>query len=209
MNIDELTKYDNLKDDAKEILNCAMDVYWYIKDIEIKRMVKDLYNSEEVHIFTKADKKVISLYLAFFLADTNLKKKMNEYKDINEKSILSFLGIEKKNIKTLYYESYKPFYEMSFKSILKDMIQKKQKNFESKKIDCKSIYLLMRNIKISNSDILNYLARCYTSEKFLCKHPSFEEVRKDDLLHENDNQMEEKKLSDYDFWFDRSYRHFK
>lgn len=208
MNIDELASYDNLKDDAKSVLNSAMDVYWHIKDTEIKKRVKDLYNNEEEYVFTKIDKKVISLYLACFLADTGLKEKLSEYSDINEKCILSFLGIEKENIKPLYHESYKPFYEMGFKNIIKDMLQRRPKFFETKKIDSQAIYFLMRDIKISGSNILNYLSRCYTNEKFLCKHPSFDKIRESILSHESSTQKEEKKLSDYDFWFDDSYRHF-
>ena len=227
MNIDELASYDNLKDDARKILNSAMDVYWYIKDIEIKRKVKDLYNNEDEYVFTEIDKKIISLYLACFLVDTDLKKKLSEYKDISEKNILSFLGIEKENIKPLYYESYKPFYEMEFKNIIKDMLQRKQKFFETKKIDSQVVYFLMRDIKISGSNILNYLSSYCTNEKFLCKHPSFDEVGKSIITSEknqgiknmpNDEKNIKSNITDNngedfsnfnkdEFWFDKTYEH--
>lgn len=230
MNIDKLTNYDNLSSDAKEILNKAMDIYWNIKDIEIDVKVKDIFNMEKNYIFNEIDKKVISLYLACFMADTKLKKELEEYKDISEKSIISFLGIKKDDIKPLYYESYMPFYEMSFKNIIKDMLKSKQNFFEPKKIDSESIYFLIRNIKVAGSAVLNYLSSYCTKEKFLCKHPSFEKIGKEILSKTYAGAskvvVEDNKMSDgvsnldkeenfefavnknkNEFWFDTSYSH--
>ena len=229
MDIDKLTNYDNLSSDAKEILNKTMDIYWNIKDTEINVKVKDIFNMEKDYIFNEIDKKVISLYLSCFMSDTKLKKELEEYKDISENNIISFLGIKKDDIKPLYYESYRPFYEMNFKNIIKDMLKSKQNFFEPKKIDSESIYFLMRNIKVAGSAVLNYLSSYYTKEKFLCKHPSFEKIGKEILskTYTDDSKIavEDNKTSDRsnlekgeifefpanksknEFWFDTSYSH--
>lgn len=217
MNFDRILNYDNFTGDVKSILNIAMDIYWNIKDIEIKKDVKDIFKQIPDYIFTENDKKVISLYLSCFLADTKLKEKLNEYKDINVDNIISFLGIKKENIKPLRHESYKPFYENNFKSILKDMLKSKENFFELKQIDPESIYFLMRNIKVAGSNILNYLSSEYTKEKFLCKHPSFEKMGKDilskvyvynDSYKKKSNEvMQDAKMKDNEFWFDRTYNH--
>lgn len=213
MNFDEILNYDNFTDDAKSIFNIAMDIYWNIKDIEIKKDVRDIYKQIPGYIFTKNDKKVISLYLSCFLADTNLKKKLNEYKDINVDSIISFMGIKRDNIKPLRHENYKSFYENNFKSILKDMLKSKENFFELKQIKSESIYFLMRNIKVAGSNILNYLSSEYTKEKFLCKHPSFEKIGKDILAKTyvyddgNNEVIQYAKTKDDKFWFDRTYDH--
>lgn len=116
--------YSDLSQETQLYLNKAMDIYSTIKDKNITKNVKNIFDTIK-HEYTKLDKKVLSLFIAGFLVDGNLKDILSEYDDIKLHDLLDFIDIEEKDIKPLEAEEYEEFYNSNLKLDIISMIKER------------------------------------------------------------------------------------
>lgn len=102
--IDVSLEYYNLSIRMREFVDKAINIYWVLKD------KNNEYNSYK--------KKCISLYLAGFFMDDELKSIMSGNDKINIDSLLSKLDLKKSDIKELKDKDYKELYDTFFKTLL-------------------------------------------------------------------------------------------
>ena len=102
--IDVSLEYYNLNIRMREFVDKAINIYWVLKD------KNNEYNSYE--------KKCISLYLACFFMEDELKSIISGNDKINIDSLLSKIDLEKSDIKALKDEDYKGLYDTFFKTLL-------------------------------------------------------------------------------------------
>ncbi|MGN0974276.1 MAG: hypothetical protein ACI4OT_05985 [Bacilli bacterium] len=73
MDTKDMFKYENLNDDTKKLLNKAMDIYSTIQEREIEIETMKISTGSSLYKLNKLDKKIISIYIASFLVDGDLK----------------------------------------------------------------------------------------------------------------------------------------
>ena len=86
--------YSELSQETQTFLNKAMDIYSLKKDKSIIRSIFFMFGREEYEL-TKLDKKVLTLFIAGFLVDGNLKKILSQYDDIKINELFYWLLLEK------------------------------------------------------------------------------------------------------------------
>lgn len=152
--------YSNLSQETQLFLNKAMDIYSTIKDKSINIIVKKLSDTKNYE-FTKLDKKVVSLFIAGFLIDGNLKEIFSQYDDIKLDNLLDFIDISESDITSIENEKYEEFFEKNFKLDLINII--KERNFDKKInfITPEVVISSLQFINLSGSSILNYFAEKY------------------------------------------------
>ena len=106
-------KYDEFNEKTKLYINKAMDLYSSIKEKDIVQYVCR-YSKGNNYKFTKTDKKILSLFIAGYMVEEDLKDILSEYDDIKLQDLLSFADIETKEIKKLADEEYSEFYQKYF-----------------------------------------------------------------------------------------------
>lgn len=150
--------YNELRKETKLFLNKAMDIYSIIKDKSIIQNVKDLFTTGN-HEFTKLDKKVLSLFIAGFLVDGNLKEIFSQYNDIKLDKLFDFIDIKESDIIPIPDDQYEDFFERNFKLDLMNII--KESNF-NKEINFITPEVVVNSLQYLNgSDILDYFANRY------------------------------------------------
>lgn len=105
--IDVSLEYYNLSIRMREFVDKAINIYWVLKD------KNNEYNSYK--------KKCISLYLAGFFMDDELKEIISQNGNISIDRLLEKIDLKKDDIKTLSGMDYKDLYDTIFKSPLKSM----------------------------------------------------------------------------------------
>lgn len=178
-----LNSYNDFSDETKKFLNKAMDVYSTIKEIDINQKVRSLVIIEEDYQFTKLDKKVLSLFIAGFLVDGNLKQIFEEYDDIKLQDFLSFVKINENQIRKLGDDEYADFYSKNFKldiiNILKEGMVARQVNYITPEV----IISCFRFVGLSGSRILDYFREKYKiTGLFFSDHPLFKALENYTLI---------------------------
>lgn len=170
----ELYKYENFDTKTKLFLNKAMDIYSTIKNVSITKKFKYI-EMPEYYTLSNFDKKILSLYIAGFLVNGNLKNILSDYNDLKVKEFLSFINLNEESIKKLKNNNYANFYFKNFESDLKSMGQKKSNTHIIKKITPEVIFCFFNSSIVLESNILNYLIKaCNIPEQKL--HNSFRAI---------------------------------
>ena len=170
----ELYKYENFDTKTKLFLNKAMDIYSTIKNVPITKKFKYI-EMPEYYTLSNFDKKILSLYIAGFLVDGNLKNILSDYTGLKVKDFLSFINLNEESIKKLKNNNYANFYFKNFESDLKSMGQKKSNTHIIKKITPEVIFCFFNSSIVLESNILNYLIKaCNIPEQKL--HNSFRAI---------------------------------
>ncbi len=177
MDLNNEFDYKKINDKTKLYLNKAMDIYSLIKDKIIIQKVKDIIGTKS-YTFTKLDKKVLSLFIAGFLIDENLKNIYSQYDDIKLNDFLDFIDIKKRDIKELADDKYEDFYKKNFQLDLINIIKKNilEINFITPEIIISSL----QYIRLYGSKILDYFALKYDITDSILgfsSHPIFEAFR--------------------------------
>lgn len=173
-------KYENFSDEVKAYINKAIDIYSKIENVEIKKTFKRLVGSYKDYYLSKVDKRILSLFVASFLVDNNLKKILDNYDDINVDKILDFLNINCNDItklgKSMYgqEEDYSEIYTLDFKLDLVSLMKNNLLFYTIETITPEIIYYSLKNDYNSlGSRLLDDLSRTLNfSGMFFMEHPS-------------------------------------
>ena len=181
MDLNNVFDYKKFNDKTKLYLNKVMDIYSLIMDKIIIQKVEKFHETK-YYTFTKLDKKVLSLFIAGFLVDEDIKNIYSQYDDIKLDDLLDFIDIKKNDIKELTDDKYEDFYKKNIQLdlisiIIKDSVLAiSELNFLTPGIIISSL----QYISLRGSDILDYFALKYeTAGSFLGfnSHPIFEAFR--------------------------------
>lgn len=171
-----MNSYEEFNDETKLYLNKAMDIYSNIKYKDIQKRVKR-FSEERNHLFTNLDKKILSLYMAGFLVNGNLKEILDQYDDIKIDDLFSFIDFDYKHLKKLDVNEYEKFYEENFKPDLVSLMKQRSSFYNVKEITPEVIFWFLGTVCINGSYILNYFGNSYNITKyFFSEHPSFEYI---------------------------------
>ena len=194
--------YDEFNEETKVYLNMVMDIYSTIKNKEIVKNIKDIVKREKYYQFSKLDKKILSLFIAGFMIDGNLKDILSEYDDIKLQDLLSFVNINAP-IETIHKvpdREYSNFYEIDFRLDLTSIIQEKKFFYSINFITPEVIMYCLGQVIPNGSDILNYFCNTYLHNITLFnEHPLFNalenynfmngSISKKDLPNENNGRQ--------------------
>lgn len=170
--VDSKYVYENLNSETKRYLDKAMEIYSVIRDRDIEKIVRGIFGNE-YHSFTKMDKKILSLYIASFLADGDLKNVLEEYDDLKIKDFLSFAELNIDDIKSLEQSEYMSIYDTSFKLDLISIL-KSTYDYFFHEITPEIIYYCLGIETNSKSQMLRYLYNaCNVKTIMVFEHPSF------------------------------------
>lgn len=194
--------YKDLDNETQLYLNRVMDVYAAIKDKFIKKNVKELFETKEYE-FTKYDKKIISLFIAGFLIESNLKNILLQHDNIKLRDLLNFVNLRESDIKPLGNDKYEEFYKSNMLLDLMTIINEKYPSRTINKIKPEVIIRALRYIDLNGSDILEYYSRAYNITRGLSGfsgHPIFDAVENYTILEgyivkeerENSNKQTQK-----------------
>lgn len=171
-----MKSYEEFNDVTKKFLNKAMDIYATIKNEKIVKIVKK-FGQEESYSLTKLDKKILSLFIAGFTVDGELKDILDEYDDIKVKDLFSFINLKVENIKQLEENEYGEFYDKNLKMALMGIMVEDTISYILNKVTPETIFLFLGEIDGNISKILDYLAEaCNLNCLWLHRHPSFKAV---------------------------------
>ena len=166
---DSMLNYDNFNEGMKLFLNKAMDIYSAIKFKKITKCLV-LFQKKYYSILENDEKKILSLFLAGFLVDGELKNVLSDYKDLKVKDVLSFLEIKESDIKSLPESDYPAFYKQQIFGELYVLL----KDMEVQEITPKLVFHAFHTNEIQ---ILNNFAReAKISLDFLNSHPFFKQI---------------------------------
>lgn len=152
--------YNELSKEMQLFINKAMDIYYTIKDKDINRTVRRLINKKNYE-FTKFDKKILSLFIAGFLIDGNLKDIFSQYDDIKLNNLFDFIGIRESDIKPISDEKHEEFYEKNLKLDLISIIKERNLGKEINFITPELVISSLKFINLSGSEILDFFADKY------------------------------------------------
>lgn len=145
--------FDDLTEETQRYLKKVMDIY---AAIEGKKLV---VNNQEL---TLIDKKVISLFIAGFLIDSNLKNIVSQY-DIKLKDLLDFVKINEDDIipfdsydmLSKRYKNYADYYNSVFKINLMDTVSKGTKKYDAYFLSPELIFFCLRHDEYCGSDVIS------------------------------------------------------
>lgn len=164
--------YKDLNEETKEYLKKAMDIYFTIKDNIIIKKVK-ITVLKENYRFCKADKKVLSLFIAGFLTSGNLKNILDEYDNIKLNDLLEFTNLKLEDIGKLSENDYANFYHENLESDIKNFICS-YKNI--KRINYISPEFILFSLKYANFNgikILDYFSGNHNLGMFFSENALF------------------------------------
>ena len=176
--------YSDLSEETQLFLNKVMDIYAIIKDKTISKNVNDIITVEN-YVFTKLDKKVLSLFIAGFLVDGKLKEIFSQYDDNTLDSLFEFIGIQESDIIPIQDEKYEEYFQKNLKIDLMSFIIENMHGKEINFITPEVIVSSLRYVSLNGSDILDYFARNYKISgiiSFFCEHPLFRALENYTLL---------------------------
>lgn len=177
-------KYDEFNEKTKLYINKAMDLYYSIKEKDIVQYVSR-FSEGKNYKFTKTDKKILSLFIAGYMVEEDLKDILSEYDDIKLQTLLSFADIETKEIKKLADEEYSEFYQKYFQLDLISIMKEKSTFYDINFITPEVIIWCLGEVTINESDILNYFCAKYDigSGMWFHDHPLFKALKNYNLIN--------------------------
>ena len=177
-------KYDEFNEKTKLYINKAMDLYYSIKEKDIVQYVSR-FSEGKNYKFTKTDKKILSLFIAGYMVEEDLKDILSEYDDIKLQDLLSFADIETKEIKKLADEEYSEFYQKYFQLDLISIMKEKTTLYDINFITPEVIIWCLGEVTINESDILNYFCTKYdiSCGLWFHEHPLFKALKNHNLIN--------------------------
>lgn len=177
-------KYDEFNEKTKLYINKAMDLYSSIKEKDIVQYVSR-FSEEKNYKFTKTDKKILSLFIAGYMVEEDLKDILSKYDDIKLQALLSFADIETKEIKKLADEEYSEFYHKYFQLDLVSIMKEKTPFYDINFITPEVIIWCLGGVTINESEILNYFCTKYdiSCGLWFHDHPLFKALKKYNLIN--------------------------
>lgn len=177
-------KYDEFNEKTKLYINKAMDLYYSIKEKDIVQYVSR-FSEGKNYKFTKTDKKILSLFIAGYMVEEDLKDILSEYDDIKLQDLLSFADIETKEIKKLADEEYSEFYQKYFQLDLISIMKEKSTFYDINFITPEVIIWCLGEVTVNESDILNYFCAKYDigSGMWFHDHPLFKALKNYNLIN--------------------------
>ena len=145
--------FDDLTEETQRYLKKVMDIY---AAIEGKKLV---VNNQELSLI---DKKVISLFIAGFLIDSNLKNIVSQY-DIKIKDLLDFVQLYEDDIVPFdsydmlskRYKNYADYYNSVFKINLMNTVSKGTNDYDAYFLSPELIFFCLRRDKYCGSDVIS------------------------------------------------------
>lgn len=150
--------FDDLTEETQRYLKKAMDIY---AAIEGKKLV---VNNQEL---TLIDKKVISLFIAGFLIDSNLKNIVSQY-DIKLKDLLGFVKLNEDDIipfdsydmLSKRYKNYADYYNSVFKLNLKNIVSNGTNDYyDAYFLSPELIFFCLRRDRYCGSDVISIFGK--------------------------------------------------
>ena len=151
--------YIDFKEETKAYFNKVIEIYLSIKDKNIIKQVKDITLKE--YEYTLFDKKILSLFIAGFLVDGNLKKILSQYNNIRLNDFLDFIDIKEENIIKIENDKYEELFNNYFKLDLMTIIKERNYNRIVNFITPEVVVNSLQYISLSGSYILDYFAKTY------------------------------------------------
>ncbi len=145
--------FDDLTEETQRYLKKTMDIY---AAIEGKKLV---VNNEEL---TLIDKKVISLFIAGFLIDSNLKNIVSQY-NIKLKDLLDFVKLNEDDIVPFdsydilskRYKNYADYYNSVFKLNLMNIVSKGTNDYDVYFLSQELIFFCLKRDKYCGSNVIS------------------------------------------------------
>lgn len=177
-------KYDEFNEKTKLYINKAMELYSSIKEKDIVQYVSR-FSEGNNYKFTKTDKKILSLFIAGYMVEEDLKDILSEYDDIKLQDLLSFADIETKEIKKLADEEYSEFYQKYFQLDLISIMKEKTTFYDINFITPEVIIWCLGGVTIKESEILNYFCTKYdiSCGMWFHDHPLFKALKNYNLIN--------------------------
>ncbi len=176
--------YNDFSEETKEFMNRAMDIYSTIRDKEIVQNIR--YGKEyTAYQLNKIDKKIVSLLIAGFMVDGNLKEILGEYEDIKLQDLLDFVKIDKNDINKLADDEYSTFYSKNFRLDIKNIIKETERLFDINIITPEVIIWCFKQTKINGSTVLNLFSRMYNLSYFFMDHALLNSLENYNLIEKN------------------------
>lgn len=168
--------YNEFRQETKLFLNKAMDIYSTIKDRNLNTVFKKNTLLLGKYKFSDIDKKVLSLFMAGFLLNGNLKEILSGYNDINLSTLLNFINIKKEDIIPIDNSKYEEFFNKNLKVDLTNIIKNYYANCNINFITPEVIVNSLSSSGLSNSKILDNFSLEYTGYIFICHHSIFKKL---------------------------------
>lgn len=181
--------YNNFNQKTKTFINKAMDIYSTISDMEIIQVVRDTATSKEYR-FTKLDKKILSLFIAGFMVDGNLKDILEQYDDLKLKDLLDFIKISENEINKLSDNEYIDYYSKNFRLDMESIIKGKTLFYDINIITPEVIFWCLNQVSINGSDILNYFSNRHKLGLWFNDHALFKALENYNLIDGSINKKE-------------------
>jgi len=181
--------YNNFNQKTKTFINKAMDIYSTISDMEIIQVVRDTATSKEYR-FTKLDKKILSLFIAGFMVDGNLKDILEQYDDLKLKDLLDFIKISENEINKLSDNEYIDYYSKNFRLDMESIIKGKTLFYDINIITPEVIFWCLNQVSINGSDILNYFSTRHKLGLWFNDHALFKALENYNLIDGSINKKE-------------------
>lgn len=170
--------YENFDEETKEYLNKAMDIYFSIEDVEITKKLKE-FNKTINYTFSRLDKKIFSMFISGFISNANLSNLLKEYDDIKIDNLLSFVNIEKKDIRPLESNRYSEYYDKKFRLDLIRIIKKETSKYSFNELRPEIIFHSLKQIDIGSKIIEYFMSSfedCISVDLFFSTHPCFDAI---------------------------------
>ena len=150
--------YSDLSEETKLFLNKAMDIYAVIKDKEITKEVKTLFEIED-YTFAKYYKKILAIFIAGLLVEGYLKEIFSQYDDIKLDDLLEFIEIQESDIKPIVNEKYEEYFHKNFELDLLTIINEAHPFHEINFMTPELIVCSLEHVTLSGSEILEYYGK--------------------------------------------------
>lgn len=184
--------YNNFDEKTRSFMNKAMDIYSTISDMEIVQLVRNFDKLKEYQ-FKKLDKKILSLFIAGFMVNGNLKDILEEYDDFKLKDLLDFIKINENGINKLADNEYTDFYFKNFRLDIESIIKEKTLFKNVNIITPEVIVWCLGQVTINGSNILNYFSYEHGLGLWFYDHALFKALENYNLM---DGSISEKGKSE-------------
>ena len=158
-NIYDNILYENLDEETRKYINKAIEIYKVLKDREII-VKKDYFSTSFDYKLEDLDKIILSLFLAGFITEGNLKIILGQFNGINVDAILRYLDLNIEDIKELQEDEYEKIYNEDFVFELLALEDDESKSYNIKKISPEIIFSWLSNpfmYKESYSSIMDQI----------------------------------------------------
>ena len=183
--------YKNFNEETKTFMNKAMDIFSTISDMAIIQVVRHGSDLKEYQ-FTKLDKKILSLFIAGFMVNGNLKDILGGYDDLKLQDLLAFVKINENDINKLADNEYSDFYFKNFRLDMESILKEKfSYSFNDVNIITPEVIVwCLGKVTINGSSILNYFSKMHSLGLWFADHGLFKALENYNLINGNISEKE-------------------